>query len=257
MSKHTPSLFISHGAPDIILSEHPAVAALRALPARFPRPGAIVVVSAHWVDEPIGITAREQLTTIHDFGGFADELYELQYPARGNAALAERIEKLVLEQGLHAALHEHRGLDHGAWIPLKIMYPEADIPVVEVSLPAASLAHAARLGEALAALRSDNVLVIGSGGSVHNLRALRFDGRTDQWVLEFEDWLLETVEGNRFGDLIIPDRMPRVFRQAHPTVEHYAPLIVAWSASGHRHPGKRIHHSTSYGNLGMSMYAFE
>ncbi len=257
MSIHTPSLFISHGAPDIILSEQPAVAALRALPARFPRPEAIVVVSAHWVDEPIGITASEQLTTIHDFGGFADELYTLRYPARGNAALSRRIEKLVLKQGLHAALHEHRGLDHGAWIPLKIMYPEADIPVIQVSLPAASLAHAVRLGEALAALRNDHVLIIGSGGSVHNLRALRFDGSTDEWVKEFEDWLLETVEGNRFADLITADRFPRVFRQAHPTVEHYAPLIVAWSASGHKQPGKRIHHSTSYGNLGLSMYAFE
>lgn len=252
-----PSLFVSHGAPDIILSKHPAVDALRSLPARFSRPTAIVVVSAHWVDDPIGITSGRQLATIHDFGGFPDELYELEYPASGHDAVSERVQQRCLDLGLKAELREHRGLDHGAWMPLMLMYPEADIPVIQVSLPAASLGNVARLGEALSPLRDEGVLIIGSGGSVHNLRALKLAGAPDDWVLQFEDWLLGTVEGNRFTDLVTPDKFPAAFRQAHPTIEHYAPLVFAWSAAGREASGKRIHRSVSYGNLGMSMYVFD
>lgn len=257
MNNTIPSLFISHGAPDIVLSKHPAVDALRALPARFSRPAAIVIVSAHWIDDPIGVTTGGKLSTIHDFGGFTDELYALQYPASGDLAFSHRILQCLQDQGMRAEIHEQRGLDHGAWIPLKLMYPEANIPVVQVSLPAASLEDVARTGKALSPLRGDGVLVIGSGGSVHNLRALKFDGTTDDWALQFEDWLLETVEGERLNDLITPDKFPGVFRQAHPTIEHYAPLVFAWSAAGPETKGKRIHHSVSYGNLGMSMYAFD
>jgi 4,5-DOPA dioxygenase extradiol len=256
MSKSIPSLFISHGAPDIILSKHPAVDALRALPARFPQPTAIVIVSAHWIDDPIGVTAGGKLASIHDFGGFADELYALQYPASGDAAVSHRILQRLQEQGMQAEIHERRGLDHGAWIPLKLMFPEADVPVIQISLPAASLEEVVRLGKALSPLRVDGVLIIGSGGSVHNLRALKLDGGTDDWVLNFEDWLLETIEGNRFSDLITPAKLPGIFRRAHPTIEHYAPLVFAWSAADAENKGSRYHHSVSYGNLGMSMYLF-
>lgn len=256
MSKSLPSLFISHGAPDMILSKHPAVEAMRALPAQFPRPTAIVIVSAHWVDDPIGVTAAGKLTTIHDFGGFADELYALQYQARGDHAVSHWILRRLYEQEMQAGIHERRGLDHGAWIPLKLMYPEADVPVIQVSLPAASMEGVVRLGKALSPLRDDGVLIIGSGGSVHNLRALKLDGVTDDWVLDFEDWLLETIEGNRFADLITPAKLPGIFRQAHPTIEHYAPLVFAWSAADAEKKGSRYHHSVSYGNLGMSMYLF-
>ena len=158
---------------------------------------------------------------------------------------------------MRAEIHEQRGLDHGVWIPLMLMYPEADIPVIQVSLPASSLEDVARTGKALSPLRDDGVLVIGSGGSVHNLRALKLDGTTDDWVLQFEDWLFETVEGNRFNDLITPDKFTDIFRQAHPTIEHYAPLVFAWSAAGPEERGKRIHRSVSHGNLGLSMYAFD
>ena len=256
MNNPIPSLFISHGAPDIILSKHPAVDTLRALPAKLPRPTAIVIVSAHWIDDPIGVTAGGKLTTIHDFGGFTNELYALQYLARGDAAVSHRILQRLQEQGIRAEIHERRGLDHGAWIPLKLMYPEADVPVIQISLPAASLEGVVRLGKALSPLRDDGVLIIGSGGSVHNLRALKLDGVTDDWVLQFEDWLLEIIEGNRFADLTTPDKLPGIFRQAHPTIEHYAPLVFAWSAADAEKKGRRFHHSVSYGNLGMSMYLF-
>ena len=256
MSKSIPSLFISHGAPGIILSKHPAVDAMRDLPARFSRPIAIVIVSAHWIDDPIGITAAGKLTTIHDFGGFSDELYALQYPARGDNAVSHWILQRLQEQGMRAEIHERRGLDHGAWIPLMLMYPEADVPVIQISLPVASLEGVVLLGKALSPLRDNGVLIIGSGGSVHNLRALKLDGVTNDWVLKFEDWLLETIEGNRFADLITPDKLPGIFRQAHPTIEHYAPLVFAWSAADAEKKGRRFHHSVSYGNLGMSMSLF-
>ncbi len=250
------TFFISHGAPDIILSENPALMALRSLSAGLPRPDAIIIVSAHWIDDPVGITTGEQLNTIHDFGGFPEALYTMQYPARGDDELSRDIARRLQQQGIHYRFHSQRGLDHGAWIPLLIMYPEADIPVVQVSLPAGSLHELAKLGNALSPLRHENVLMIGSGGSVHNLRTLNFTDQTDAWVVEFEDWLRNAVEGNHFDKLITPDTFPENFRRAHPTIEHYAPLIFAWAAADTAQGGKRIHHSVSYGNLGMSAFAF-
>ena len=250
------TLFISHGAPNIGLSPNPATDAWREVASQRPKPDAIVVVSAHWIDDPIGIAAGEQLPTIHDFGGFPPELYKMRYPAMGNEALSIKIHQGLQQQGLVARLHPERGLDHGAWIPLKIMYPEADIPVIQVSLPAASLNDCVRLGKALSPLREQNILIIGSGGSVHNLRALAHNGSTEPWVLEFEDWLLESIEGNHFERLISPAAFPQSFRRAHPSIEHYAPLVVAWAAADTQKAGKRIHHSLSYINLGMSMFEF-
>lgn len=256
MNSVSNTLFISHGAPDIILSQNPAADALRDIAAQHRQAEAIVLVSAHWIDDPICITAGAQLTTIHDFGGFAPELYQMQYPAKGNVDLSNRIKACLQQAGIESQLHPERGLDHGAWIPLKIMYPEADIPVVQVSLPAGSLEEAAQLGKALAPLREENILIIGSGGSVHNLRALSRNGKPEEWVLEFENWLLKSIEGNHFESLITPDKFPPSFRQAHPSIEHYAPLVVAWAAADTQQSGKRIHHSLSYTNLGLSMFEF-
>jgi 4,5-DOPA dioxygenase extradiol len=256
MKKATNTLFISHGAPDLVLSQDPAVEAIRGLATQRAKPDAIVMVSAHWIDDPIGITSGKQLATIHDFGGFSDALYQIQYPAMGNEALAQEIQQHLQQNGLEGKLHTKRGLDHGAWVPLKIMYPEADVPVVQVSLPAGRLNDFASLGKALSPLREHNILIIGSGGSVHNLRALAHNGATENWVLEFENWLLETIEGNHFERLITPAEFPQSFQLAHPSIEHYAPLVVAWAAADTQKAGKRVHHSVSYTNLGMSMFEF-
>lgn len=193
-----PSLFVSHGAPDILLSEHEAAGALRDLGRRLPEPRAILIVSAHWVDNPVGITAGRLLPTLHDFGGFPDALYRMQYPAKGDDALSADVARRLQEKGLESRLHDARGLDHGAWIPLTIMYPEARIPVVQVSLPTGSLADAAQMGAALAPLRHQGALVVGSGGSVHNLRTLKLNREPDDWAIDFEQWLLNVIEGNRF-----------------------------------------------------------
>ena len=251
-----PSLFVSHGAPDILLSQHQAVGALQRLAACLPKPRAIVVVSAHWIDHPVGITAGGELKTIHDFDGFPDPLYAVQYPAKGDAELSAEAARLLQGDGFTTRLKQQRGLDHGAWMPLMIMYPAADIPVVQVSLPAGSLDELVRLGSALGPLRRAGVLILGSGGSVHNLRSLKPAGTTDDWAVEFEQWLLDCVEGNHFDRLVTPAEFPETFRRAHPSLEHYAPLIVAWAAGARELPGRRVHHSFSYGNLGMSCFQF-
>lgn len=256
MTEQCPSLFISHGAPDFILTENPAAAALQAVGRRFPRPRAIVVVSAHWIRQPVGITTGETHHTIHDFSGFPDALYQLHYPAKGDPELAADIVEHLSTGGLESAPVAERGLDHGAWIPLLLSYPEAEVPVIQVSLPSGDLPACARLGQALMPLREQGVLIIGSGGSVHNLGALNREARTDRWASEFESWLQATVEGNRFDSLLTAEQTAPRFRSAHPTIEHFAPLVTAWAAGDQTRPGRRFHHGFMYGTLGMSMFEF-
>lgn len=252
-----PTLFISHGAPDLILSDHVALDAQRTIAARLPKPRTIVIVSAHWMDEPVGITDAGPLATLYDFTGFPDALYSVHYPASGDATLSKQVERHLNHHGITTRRHAQRGLDHGAWLPLMIMYPQADIPIVQIALPRGSLDALTELGHALAPLREQDTLIIGSGGSTHNLRALKLHGGPDAWAEEFEHWLYETVEGNHFERLLsFAELPPTVVKHAHPTLEHYAPLIVAWAAGNPARPGRRIHHSFSYGNLGMSCFEF-
>lgn len=256
MTHPYPSLFLSHGAPDIAITRHPAEDAFRALGRRLVKPTAVIMVSAHWTSDPVGLTASVAPETIHDFGGFPEALYRLRYPAKGDPELATTIAGKLKDAGFDVDLNEQRGLDHGTWIPLSFMYPDADIPVVQISLPAGGMVACTRMGEALAPLRGDGVLVIGSGGSVHNLREMNRHGSTAPWAHAFEQWLLEAIEGNHFDWLADPEKLPTEFGTAHPTIEHYAPLIVAWAAGDKGSPGRRIHHSFMYGNVGMSFYEF-
>jgi 4,5-DOPA dioxygenase extradiol len=258
MNKETkfPTLFVSHGSPRVLQTEAEDTQSIRDLTSQFPKPRAIVVVSAHWIDDPVAISNMDQLSTVHDFGGFARELYQLQYPAKGDAALSKRIAELLQQQGIQSKLHADRGLDHGSWVPLMLMYPEVDIPVVQVSLAAGSLEQQVKIGEALRPLREEGVLIIGSGGSVHNLSEMRDGGTTDQWAINFEEWLRQGIEGNDFDQLISVDQFPPELSRAHPSIDHYVPIIVAWAAGDRSKAGKRIHHSFSYTNLGMSHYLF-
>ncbi len=255
MKRH-PTLFVSHGAPDILIRQHPVKDAMKALGNRMPDPTAVLVVSAHRVSDPVTVTRESRMKTVHDFVGFPPALYQVQYPAAGDDALSERIAGALADKGIVHELVSGLGLDHGAWVPLRMLYPDARIPVVQVSLPTGDMAGVARLGEALAPLREEGVLIIGSGGSVHNLWALNLEGRTDARVETFEAWLEQAVEENHFPWLVDETRYPDSFSFAHPTVEHFAPLVFAWAAAGRERPGRRLHHSYDYGNLGMSIYAF-
>jgi len=256
MSTCQPTLFISHGAPDFVLTEHVANHALRSLSGKLASPKAIVIISAHWIESPIGITSAESHQMVYDFSGFPDALYQLTYPARGDPALAHQIGGQLESAGFSVNLDQERGLDHGAWVPLMLIYPTAGIPVIQVSLPKGNLREAARLGEALTPLREQNVLIIGSGGSVHNLGAMNREEHTDVWAKKFEYWLQDNVQGNRFDRVVNPQQFTPLFDQAHPTPEHFAPLVVAWAAGNKHKPGRRFHQSFMYGNIGMAMFEF-
>jgi 4,5-DOPA dioxygenase extradiol len=188
-----PTIFVSHGSPTLILGDSPARAFLATLGKQLPRPTAIVAVSAHWDTDMPAVSLARRPDTIHDFYGFPDALYRLRYAAPGAPELAERVAKLT------GAAHDlHRGLDHGAWVPAMLGWPEADIPIFQLSVqPDKSPAHHIALGRKLSALREEGVLVMGSGSATHNLRALvrgGEDSEPEPWAREFDDWLAEAVE---------------------------------------------------------------
>lgn len=242
-----PSLFISHGSPMLALTPGPAHDFLRQLGGEW-RPRAIVVVSAHWESRQLLVSTSARPETIHDFGGFPQALFDCQYPAPGEPALAMR-----LARELNAAPTE-RGLDHGAWVPLSLMYPQADIPVVSLSLPVAwSNAELVALGEKLATLREEGILVIGSGSLTHNLAELQaLEAPMPAWVGEFADWVHQRLfEDDRLA-LLDWQRAPQA-RRNHPTPEHFQPLLVAIGAGGN---ATRLHHSVEHGVLIMDLYAF-
>lgn len=242
-----PSLFISHGSPMLALTPTPAHQFLREL-GKTLAPKAVVVVSAHWESLALKVSNVAWPETIHDFGGFPQALFECQYPAPGEPELAERLATLLGAQSVE------RGLDHGAWVPLSLMFPKADIPVVSVSLPIRwSNAELTELGSKLAALRDEGILVIGSGSLTHNLYETMPMGSTmPGWVGEFADWVDSKLAGNDRAALLAWQDAPQA-RRNHPTPEHFQPLLVAMGAGG---DAKQLHHSVEHGVLAMDVYAF-
>ena len=250
-----PTVFVSHGAPTLILGDSPARTFLASLGKLLPRPRAIVAVSAHWDTDMPAVSLARKPETIHDFYGFPDALYRLRYAAPGAPELAERVAKLT-----GAAHDAHRGLDHGAWVPALLGWPEADIPIFQLSVqPEQSPAHHIALGRKLSALREEDILVMGSGSAIHNLRALVRGGAASEpepWAREFDDWLAETIEkGDEAALADYRARAPNAV-DAHPTDEHFLPLHVAYGAAGEGARGRALHRSFTLGNLSMASYAF-
>ena len=249
-----PALFVSHGAPTLPFDDCPARDFLRGLGQAIGRPRAIVIASAHW-DTSAPIANAPQINgTIHDFHGFPQPLYDLRYPAPGDAALAADIAALT-GSGVDPA----RGLDHGAWVPLLLMYPDADIPVVQVSVQSAGgAAHHIALGRKLAKLREDNVLVMGSGGFVHNLRLLDRGGVNGapepSWSQEFSAWMHEKLMARDEAALADYRRLAPHAATAQPTEDHFMPLFFAYGAGGDK--TSRLHSSVTYGSLRMDAYTF-
>jgi len=228
-----PSLFVSHGAPTFALEPGLAGANLMALGSALGKPRAVAVVSPHWMTAGVAVTAALRPRTIHDFGGFDPALYEIEYPARGDPELAGAIVAKLRTAGWDASLDDSRGLDHGAWVPLLHLFPQADVPVVQVSLPRDLDAPSAlQLGRALASLGDEGVLVIGSGSLTHNLYEFR-QGATAPaaYAREFAHWIREAVlagDAARLGSAL--REAPHAAR-AHPTAEHFLPLLVAVGAA--------------------------
>lgn len=255
-----PSLFLSHGAPTLPLTDTPARTFLREAGALLPRPRAILVVSAHWETETPMVNAVDSNETIHDFYGFPRALYDLRYPAPGARDLAARVAKLLKADGLTCGIDDKRGLDHGAWVPLLLMYPQADIPVAQLSVqPHLGPAHALCVGRALAALRDEDVLVIGSGSFTHDLSEFRGHDVNDpapDWVNSFADWFDERLRGQRLADLIDYRHQAPYGAKNHPTEEHLLPLYTAMGAAGAHPHATRLHASATYSIIRMDVYAF-
>jgi 4,5-DOPA dioxygenase extradiol len=254
-----PIIFVSHGAPSLAIEECPARDFLQRLGGELGMPRAIVSISAHWASDDPAVTGAAHPETIHDFFGFPDALYRLRYPAPGAPEIAARICELMRKAGLECEIDPRRGLDHGAWSPLLLVYPEARVPVVQLSLqPHRGAAHHFAMGAALAPLRDEGILIMGSGGVTHNLGRIRGGGNqpVPNWVSEFAEWVTGTVAEGRSADLVNYRRVAPDAAENHPSEEHFLPLIVAAGAAGKGARGRCLHSSYTYGVLSMASYAF-
>jgi 4,5-DOPA dioxygenase extradiol len=251
-----PSVFVSHGSPTLPFDDCAAREFLRGLGARLGRPQAILAISAHWDMPAPRLNAPARNETIHDFYGFPEALYALRYDAPSAPRLADRAGALLAEAGLVAGLDDARGLDHGAWVPLMLMYPDADIPVAQLAVQShAGAAHHIALGRALARLRREDVLILGSGGFVHNLRRIEWQGGAEpQWSSDFAAWLHEKLIARDEASLKDYRHLAPHALEAHPTEEHLMPLFAAYGAGGEN--VERLHQSATFGSLRMDAYAF-
>ena len=256
-----PTLFISHGSPRLVVDSSPADF-LAGYGRVLGKPRAIVIASAHFHANHPAVVADAHPGMIYDFGGSNAELFRLVYPAPGDPDLAAQVAELLRAAGLAPAVMAKRGYDHGVWVPLMLLYPAADVPVVQISVqPALGAAHHLALGRALATLADDGILVIGSGSLTHNLHEFFRGGHAPDapapsWVADFEDWIREKATAGAVDDLVHYRERAPFARENHPTEEHVLPLHFALGAGGAGAKGTRIHASHRNGVLSMDTYAF-
>ena len=255
-----PTLFVSHGAPTLAIEDGPAHRFLIACGRNIGRPRAILVLSAHFEAPTATVTTSKAPETIYDFGGFPEALYNITYPAPGDPDLALRVSALLQEGCIPTHENATRGLDHGAWVPLSLMYPGADVPIVQLSIDARQgPAYHFRLGELLRPLREEGVLILGSGSVTHNLSyAIRaqHNDPAPGWVIRFREWLADAVTEDRRGDIADYRALAPDAARNHPTEEHFLPLLCAMGATEPGEPRRRIHASETYGALAMDAYIF-
>ncbi|MGZ9075622.1 MAG: DODA-type extradiol aromatic ring-opening family dioxygenase [Burkholderiaceae bacterium] len=267
-----PTVFVSHGSPMHAIDAGRAGDVWAELGRTLPRPSAVLIASAHWETELPMLSTARQPETIHDFGGFPPELYKISYAAPGAPEVAQRAIQLLNSGGLSATANGCRGLDHGAWVPLRRMFPHADVPMAQVSIqPSLDAAHHLRLGAALAPLSSEGVLVIGSGHITHNLRdwmaAVRHrgsravaDGAADDYVAQFREWIADALRRDDLARLARWRELAPHAARAHPTPEHLLPLFVAFGAAsgadGQPPHVERLEAGVDSGVLAMDAYVF-
>lgn len=253
-----PAAFVSHGSPMVALEHGPYQLALERFGEQL-HPAAIAVISAHWKSgAEVRLTSADNHHLIYDFGGFPKPLYELRYDAPGNPALALRMQSLLAESPFPVRLDEARGLDHGVWIPLRFMVPQADVPVVELSLPAADPRALFALGQALEPLRSEGVLILASGGIVHNLARLDWHHRdrpAEPWAQAFDAWFAERLESRDWEALFRYRELAPHAALAVPTSEHFDPVFIALGAASGFAQVANIHQGFEYGSLSMRSFA--
>lgn len=229
-----PAIFLSHGAPP--LADDPLwTGQLAGWAAAMPRPSSVLMVSAHWEDDPLTVSATTTVPLVYDFYGFPPHYYEVRYPAPGAPGLAAEVERLLADAGYAVRRDPERGLDHGAYVPLMEMYPAADVPVLQLSMPTLDPQALFAVGQRLAPLRDQGVLIVGSGFSTHNLREMNWhagpDGHPPGWSVEFDDWLHQRLDAGDVDALVDFQHRAPAARVAHPRTEHFAPLFVALGAS--------------------------
>lgn len=251
-------VFVSHGSPMLAVEPGTAGPMLRALAAELPRPEAILVVSAHWEAAVPTVSCTRAPRILHDFYGFPPALYELGYEAPGAPALAERTYSLLERAGLRPGTSDDRGLDHGAWVPLRYLYPDASLPVTQLSVaPGRGAAWHLELGRALRPLADEGILVLGSGALTHNLAEIRgtaANAPAPAWVSSFADWTAARLAAGEADALAAYRELGPHARRNHPTEEHFLPLLVALGAAGAGATGVRVAGGVTYGVLAMDAF---
>ncbi|MDQ0254104.1 4,5-DOPA dioxygenase extradiol [Evansella vedderi] len=257
-----PSLFVAHGAPLLAIENNEYTKFLEQIGKKWVRPKAVVLFSAHWESHTQKVSKVDKYETIYDFGGFPEALYRIKYPAKGDYSVTKEIEECFLSQGISYDVDTKRGLDHGAWVVLKLIYPKADIPVISMSVnPNLTPTEKYQIGKSLLDLRKQDILIIASGGTVHNLGALkmgRAEETTDQWALEFDLWLEHHITNWDLGTLFNYNSLAPSAELAVPPYgrEHFIPIFYAMGAADNQRNAKLLHRSYRYGNLSHSVWQF-
>lgn len=255
-----PTLFISHGSPMHAIDAGKAGNVWAALAMQLPKPKAILMVTAHWETSLPMLSGSKKPSMIYDFGGFPEELYKIIYPAVGAPDIAARAQTLLKDAGFTAGIDGCRGLDHGTWVPLLKMYPDADVPVVQLSVQSAmNPAHHLDVGRALAPLSKEGILIIGSGHLTHNLRdwmMARGQEGSAAYARKFQSWVFDRLAAHETDALVqYRTEAPDAIR-AHPTEEHFLPLFVALGAAGVNAVPERVYDGFEGAALAMDAYRF-
>ncbi len=259
-----PPMFIGHGSPMMIPEGAPGRGFLQRLGAEMPKPAAILCVSAHWETQAPMVSTAETPETIYDFYGFPNEFYTIKYPAPGAPDMARRAVDLLTRAGLECGTDAAQGLDHGAWVPLQLIYPDADVAVAQLSLQHnLGPAYALAVGRALAPLAEEDVLVLGAGNLTHNLGALMGEFQSGAgaepaaWAVAFDRWVGDAVAAGRWQDLVDYRQLAPSAEMAHPRDEHLLPLFVAAGVVGEQARGRRINDEFLYGSFSQAAFVFE
>jgi 4,5-DOPA dioxygenase extradiol len=257
--KALPSVFISHGSPMHALKPGAAGEAWRAVGERIGKPKAIVIASAHWETHVPMLTGSAKPETIHDFYNFPEPLYQLRYPAPGAPQVAQRAQALLKDAGIAAGIDGSRGLDHGAWAPLLYMYPDADVPVVQIAVqPELGTRHHVALGKALSPMKDEGILLIGSGHLTHNLRDWsRGQGQPQAYATEFQAWVFDKLKKRDIDSLVEYRSLTPHGARAHPTDEHFLPFFFAVGAAAESAKPERVFDDIEAGVLAMDAYVFQ